>query len=115
MTPHACWLFLTLAATGGDAPKDYPQRHLLMEAKDLARPETAKTLLILDARTAAKYEKGHIPGASWVDHEEWSKAFGKSQDPKEWSQRIGAAGIRNTDKIVIYDDAMQKDAARVWW
>jgi thiosulfate/3-mercaptopyruvate sulfurtransferase len=115
MTTQACWLLLTLAATGGDTAKDYPQRHLLVEAKDLAKPETAKGFHIVDARPAAKYEKGHIPGASWVDHEEWSKAFGKSQDPKEWAKRISAAGIRNTDKIVIYDDVMQKDAARIWW
>lgn len=115
MSAHACWLMLALSTTGGDAAKDYPRKELLVEVKDLAKPDVAKSFLILDARSQEKYKQGQIPGAAWVDHEEWSKAFGKTQDPKEWAKRIGDLGIENGDKVLVYDDAMQKDAARIWW
>lgn len=93
----------------------YPRPDLLMEAADLAKPETTKKFLILDARSKDKYLKGHVPGALWVDHEAWNKAFYASQDPKAWAQRIGGAGIGNTTRVIVYDDALQKDAARIWW
>lgn len=117
MSAHACWLLLVAQITRGDA-KDYPRKELLIEAKDLATivtKEAVNPTVVLDARSRAKFDKGHIPDARWVDHEEWSKAFGKSQDPKEWARRIGDLGIQNESKVIIYDDAMQKDAARIWW
>jgi len=115
MSASACWLLLALSTPLGGAPKDYPRQELLVDVSQLTTREEAKKFDILDARAKNKYDKGHVPGAVWVDHEAWSKAFAKSQDPKEWENRIGALGLRNIDKILIYDDAMQKDAARIWW
>lgn len=93
----------------------YPQPNLLVEPADLAQPEIAKTFLILDARERAKYEEGHIPNAVWVDHATWSKSFGDGEDVKVWSERIAALGIDRKSKVVVYDDNLSKDAARIWW
>lgn len=93
----------------------YPQANLLVEATDLAKPDVAKQFVILDARDRTKYDQSHIPNAIWVDHAAWSKSFGNGDDTKAWSQRIAALGIDRTSKVVVYDDSMSKDAARIWW
>jgi thiosulfate/3-mercaptopyruvate sulfurtransferase len=107
-------LFMSVLATAGDAPA-YARPELLVEVRELANPAFAQRFRILDARAKAKYDQGHIPGAVWVDHEAWSKAFGAKQDPKDWSEKIGELGIDGATKVVVYDDAMSKDAARIWW
>jgi thiosulfate/3-mercaptopyruvate sulfurtransferase len=105
-------LFAATAFGGEDA---YPKSALLMEPAALAKPETAKTVVILDAREKKKYDAGHVPAARWVDHAEWSTGFGDGTDAAGWGKRIGALGIAADTAVVVYDDAMAKDAARVWW
>lgn len=108
---------LAQAALLAQAAEDaaYARPKMLVEVGQLANPAVAKQFRILDARSKAKYDQGHILGAVWVDHEAWSKAFAKSQDPKDWADKIGKLGIDNRSSVVVYDDAMAKDAARVWW
>ena len=91
---------------------DYPRGDLLVEVADIAK---SKDLIILDARTKEKYAAGHIPGAVWVPHDAWSKTFSATQTPAAWSEHIGALGITPTSRVLVYDDALQKDAARIWW
>jgi thiosulfate/3-mercaptopyruvate sulfurtransferase len=93
----------------------YPHAKLLVETVELNKPEFAKQLVILDARAKSKFEQGHIPNAVWVDHAAWSKRFGEGTDPKGWSSWISSLGIDRNSKIVVYDDSMSKDAARIWW
>jgi thiosulfate/3-mercaptopyruvate sulfurtransferase len=50
-----------------------------------------------------------------VDAAEWAKAFGDGQDAEDWSRRIGALGIDRDSKVVVYDDNLSRDAARIWW
>jgi thiosulfate/3-mercaptopyruvate sulfurtransferase len=117
MALSAVLALLTLA-TGllGDAPAErYPRPELLIEAADLAKPEVRQRFRILDARGRNKYLAGHIPAAVWVDHVTWSRAFAAGQDPADWSRRLGALGIELTTPVVVYDDALGKDAARIWW
>lgn len=104
-----------LASAGGSRAGDYPRPDLLVEPSALAKPETLKGFVILDARTKAKYETGHVPDARWVDHAEWAKSFGDGQDAAGWSKRIGSLGLTADSRVVVYDDNQAKDAARVWW
>lgn len=97
------------------AAAGYPNASLLVEPAELAKPEVAKTFLILDAREKAKFEAGHIAGSVWVDHSAWAKAFGNGDDSKGWSERIGGLGIGAKSKIVVLDDNAMKDSARIWW
>lgn len=93
----------------------YPQTNLLVESSDLAKPGIAKQFVILDARDRTKYDQGHIPSARWLDPAAWSKAFGNGDDAKGWSRRVADLGIDEKSKVLIYDDNMNKDAARAWW
>jgi thiosulfate/3-mercaptopyruvate sulfurtransferase len=104
--------FAALLLPGADA-KAYAKPELLIEASDLAKQ--AKTFRILDARPRDKYEAGHIPGAVWVDHDAWSKSFDNGKDVDGWAKRIGVLGVDVNTPIVIYDDNLSKDAARIWW
>ena len=94
---------------------DYPNQKLLVEPAELAKPEVAKSFVILDARAKAQYQAGHIPGSIWVDHTAWAKAFGEGTDATGWSARIGELGVTAKSKIVVLDDNQTKDSARIWW
>jgi thiosulfate/3-mercaptopyruvate sulfurtransferase len=104
--------FAALLLPGADV-KAYAKPELLIEAAELAKQ--SKTFRILDARPRDKYEAGHIPGAVWVDHDAWSKSFDNGKDADGWTKRVGALGIEADGPIVIYDDNLSKDAARIWW
>lgn len=110
---HLSWAAAIALALPADAPARYPRPELLIEPAELAK--SAKQYRVVDARPKAKYDAGHVPGAVRADPEEWAKAFAKSQKADEWGRRIGALGIDNRTRVVVYDDVMAKDAARVWW
>jgi thiosulfate/3-mercaptopyruvate sulfurtransferase len=94
------------------ADKPYPRPELLVEPSELPKPGA---VVILDARERPKYDAGHVPGAVWVDHAAWAKAFGDGTDAAGWGERIGALGITPTTRVVAYDDNFSREAARVWW
>lgn len=109
-------VFLFVGARGLSAAEEtYPQADLLIEPSQLAQPETAKEYVILDARPAQQYEQGHVPAARWVDHATWAKDFAGGTDNAGWSKKIGHLGITADSKVVVYDDSLTKDAARIWW
>src|SRR5437762_10256536 len=92
----------------------YPRGDLLIEPEALAKERFE--VRIVDARPMEKYKAAHIAGAVWVDHDAWAKAFADGQNPKDWAERIGKLGIDSPKtRVVIYDDNLSKDAARIWW
>lgn len=106
---------LLTTAGGGVCAEDatYPAADLLIEPGRLAAE--GKKFVVLDARERAKYDAGHVPGARWVDHGAWSKAFGDGKDADGWSKRIGGLGVGADAHVVVYDDNYSKEAARIWW
>ena len=102
-------------STWSAASDDYARPELLLEPSVLAEPQAAQPFIILDARKKEAYDQEHIPGARWVDHETWKSALGDGTDAKGWSKRIGDMGIGADSRVVVYDDASNKDAARIWW
>lgn len=94
---------------------DYPRADLLIEASQLAQPDVAAKFVILDVRPRVKYEHAHLSQARWVDHNAWAAAFGHGQDAAGWSRRIGALGVGEKTKVIVYDDSLNRDAARIWW
>jgi len=115
MFAHCAILLISGVLAAVAQEPTYPRSDLLVEIETLAKPDLAKKFRIVDARTLAKYRAGHVPGAVWVNHDSWSKAIYAKQDPKEWSDKIGDLGIDNQTRVLIYDDAFSKDAARIWW
>jgi thiosulfate/3-mercaptopyruvate sulfurtransferase len=70
-----------------------------------------------DAR--AEYDAGHIPGAMFFD-------IDAIADPNttlphmlpsalDFGKAVGAMGITNSDRVVVYDGMGLQSAARVWW
>jgi len=93
----------------------YPRPALLVEARQLTHSRFAAGFVILDARPRAQYDQGHIPNAEQVDSNAWARAFDHGQDNQEWGLRIGALGADAKTKVIVYDDQLNRDAARIWW
>lgn len=106
-----CSLISTLIA----AAEKYGRPRLLLEPSELAKPEVAQRLVILDARKKEAYDRSHIPDARWVDHDTWKSALGDGTDAEGWSKRIGDLGVGANSSVVVYDDTAAKDSARIWW
>jgi thiosulfate/3-mercaptopyruvate sulfurtransferase len=95
--------------------KEYPRADLLVEAAQLAKPEFTRRIVILDARSRKAYDTGTIPDAIWVDHQDWQKTFAATQAPKVWATKIQNVGISLKTPVIIFDNSLNKDAARIWW
>lgn len=69
----------------------------------------------------ASYERGHIPGAIFVDLDEDLSArpgiSGRHPLPKveDFAWTLGRLGISPQDEVVAYDDMGGAVAARLWW
>jgi thiosulfate/3-mercaptopyruvate sulfurtransferase len=77
-----------------------------------------KDVRVLDARPKSDYDKGHIPGAVWVDAkavENLAAKPGALSDRAAWEEWIAPLGIDQNSHVVIYDSRRQLDAARLWW
>jgi thiosulfate/3-mercaptopyruvate sulfurtransferase len=69
-----------------------------------------------------EYERGHIPGAVYVDLETELAGHGAPTDgrhplPEEDDFQAAARrwGLDDGDGVVVYDDAFGTSAARAWW
>ena len=67
------------------------------------------------------FDEGHIPGALFLDLDQDLAAQpdhrGRHPLPEQeaWLETVRAMGVKNSDQIVIYDDASGAYAARAWW
>jgi thiosulfate/3-mercaptopyruvate sulfurtransferase len=91
---------------------------LLVSFDDLQHRLGERDLRLLDARPRGEYDKGHIPGALWVDAKAIEKMAAKPgalTDRAAWEARLAPLGISPDIKVLIYDANRQLDAARLWW
>lgn len=103
---------LAVAALGADAP---PR---LATFDDVQAKLATPTLRLLDARPRADYDKGHIPGAVWLDAkaaETLAARPGGLTDREVWATWSAPLGIKEDSDVLIYDAKRQLDAARAWW
>jgi len=67
----------------------------------------------------AEYNEGHIPGAQFFHIDEIADP--NSDLPhmlpsaRDFGAAVGALGITNSDRVVVYDGMGLQSAARVWW
>jgi len=68
---------------------------------------------------AAEYTTAHIPGAAWFDidaiADKNTSLPHMLPDARTFAQAIGALGVGNGDRVVVYDRNAMTCAARVWW
>ncbi|WP_422929503.1 sulfurtransferase [Singulisphaera sp. PoT] len=91
---------------------------LLLEQADLEKKLSEPKLRILDPRPKAEYDKGHIPGAVWVDTKPVSTLAsrpGGLTDKTAWQAWITPLGIEPETQVIVVDGKRQLDAARLWW
>ncbi len=105
-------LFIALLTPAADpAPAKYTRPELLVEVADVL----VEGALILDARSPAKYEAGHIPKALNVPVVAWAKAIddGKA-DAAFWKKTLADLGVSAKTPVIVYSDDV-KLSARGWW
>lgn len=68
---------------------------------------------------SALYENAHIPGAIFFDVDKISSTSSNLPHmlptPDEFAAMVGALGISNRSKIIVYDQLGIFSSARVWW
>jgi thiosulfate/3-mercaptopyruvate sulfurtransferase len=118
-----------------DAAADLPEIDTLVSAEWLKEHLGDPDLVVLDATVIvesdaagnfrsvngrANYEAGHIPTAGFADllgelsSAESSLQFGMPS-PEEFAAVMGALGVGDDSRVVLYDDMGSSWAARVWW
>lgn len=105
-------------AAASDAGAAYPRAELLVEPAQLAEAiqrSEGPRWVVLDARGVSVPEKGHIPGARFINLMEWTRGFGDGTDTAAWQERLGKLGLLPDQTIVVYDGGTVTDAARAWW
>ena len=125
-TASALAALLCLAVTARPAfSEDYANPQLLVEARELAAWLDDPTgpvdpdLRILDVRSKAAYDAGHIPQAlhlaadAVIDPE--SHVDGSLLPAGQLAAKLGALGIDRSSKVVLYDDKGGLHAARLFW
>lgn len=100
----------------------------LVTTEVLARILDAKDLVVLDAtyflpntgkHGREEYERGHIPGAVFLDIDQISDKSSPLPHmlppAAQFSAAAGELGIGDTSQIVVYDAQGLSSAPRVWW
>jgi thiosulfate/3-mercaptopyruvate sulfurtransferase len=110
---------LVMGAFAGCAAKTtYENGTNIVEASEIAALVEQGNVVVVDARTAEEYAKGHLQGAIHLDPSELtiSEPVKAMIAPKEQVEKVlGAKGISETDTVLIYDNKGSVYAGRVWW
>lgn len=93
---------------------------MLIEANELLKISGNQNIRIFDATiTDDGYRQGHIPGAAYFDHEQFSDPANPYEcnliSLEKLIGQIGKAGISNDSEVVVYACGMLPYAARAWW
>lgn len=90
----------------------------LVSFDDLQKKLGSAELRLLDVRPRADYDRGHAPGAVWVDSraaQALASRPGGLLDRDAWQDWIVPLGIGPKTEILVFDGARQLDSARLWW
>ena len=116
------FVIIIAATLSGCGSNQYYASDTVTQGNELAlqlNKKAAEQLVILDVRSEAEYDKGHIAGAVRLDPTEWTEQSLAAETGLDhetlWQNRIGALGITGQDPILIYDDGSMTTAARIWF
>jgi thiosulfate/3-mercaptopyruvate sulfurtransferase len=102
----------------------YPNSDLLVSGASLAANLTAPNQVIVDTRSATAYAAAHIPGAINIPITPGNGTFdvgGAGPDrtdlkpASELAAALGAAGIRDTDHVIVCGTDIDWLAGRLFW
>ena len=90
-----------------------------LDAPDIVVVDGSWYLPTMNRDPQAEYVAGHVPGAVRFDidaiRDETSSLPHMLPTPEQFSRQVGALGIGDGMKIVVYDGAGLFSAPRVWW
>ncbi len=112
-------LFFLACNTAKQEMTEYHNPQALYEVSDLLSGRIDDSLVIVDFRSANEYASGHIKGAINITKksvEDTSATIDGIKIGKVAMEKLlQKKGINNNQRVVIYDDKMCCDAARLWW
>lgn len=91
---------------------------IVLDATVIVESDAAGNLQSVNGR--ANYESGHIPMAGFADlmgelsNDESPLQFGMPS-PEKFAAAMGALGVGDDSRVVLYDNMGSSWAARVWW
>jgi thiosulfate/3-mercaptopyruvate sulfurtransferase len=93
---------------------------MLIEPEDLLQKLGGQNIRVYDAAISNdQYVHGHIPGAAFFDHLQFSDPTGKYEytilPDAELAAQIANIGISNDTEVIFYAWGMIPFAARAWW
>jgi len=94
-----------------------PAPTMLVQPAALSRLLDGGSPLLLDTRPKEAYSRDHIPGAIRVEVKSWQEQGRKPggfRDAAAWASLVGALGITQQSRVVVYGDQLP-ETARVWW
>ncbi|MBI2880906.1 MAG: sulfurtransferase [Candidatus Tectomicrobia bacterium] len=116
-------LALALAAIFGWAgiasAAGHARPELLITTDELAEILGKPEIKVLDVRAPEAYKAGHIPGALSLPRESTQyreRGVPELIQPVEaMEEKLGKLGIRPTDTLVLYDETITREVARMFW
>ena len=95
----------------------YPYPELLAETEWLAGRLTDPTIRVVDARSNEDYARGHIPGAVQLDGYTFGglRTGSAMPEPEAFAHLVGALGIDEHTRVVVYDGGGPPTAGVVVW
>lgn len=102
-----------------DELNDYYNPKALVEAEDLLISDSSRPCVLIDFRSAEEYLSGHIEGAIHIGKREVedtsAEVSGMKLDKVSLEKLMRQKGVNKNEQIIIYDNKMCCDAARLWW
>ncbi len=97
--------------------RGYPHPELLAETDWLAGRLSDPTVRVVDARSDEDYARGHIPGAVHLDGYSLGglRTGSEMPQPEAFAHLVGALGIDEHTKVVVYDAGGPPTAGVVVW
>ncbi len=111
-------LVMTVSLLSACASTDYSKGTNIIEAKSLTSLLTDTKTIVVDARDAEAYAKGHLAGAVSLTPGELTVGTpvpGLIAPKETVASVLSSKGISNDSKVYIYDNNDGVNASRVWW
>lgn len=113
-------LLLALATFAGCSSYDFAEQGTeILSASEAAGLIGQEGVVLVDAGSKDDFAtKGHIPGAVNISREDITiqEPVANMLAPAEQIEAVmQQAGISNEDRILVYDNNANMDAARLWW
>ncbi len=96
----------------------YANPQLLVEPDWLDQHKGEVDVRIIDVRSKAQYDEGHIPDAANIDYRLFQTSFGGvsgTVSPGNFEKIVGALGVTPSTMVVLYDSSDSLDAALPFW